>query len=62
MKVGTWAWVVKARLKRTELWGTVGEIPGKVSGSADEDVGLLFCPVDSGRPPPTPGHCNVSGQ
>ena len=31
-------------------------------GSADEDVGLLFCPVDSGRRPPTPGHCNVSGQ
>ena len=24
-------WVVKASLKRIELWGTVGEIPGKVS-------------------------------
>ena len=24
-------WVVKASLKRIELWGTVGEIPGKVN-------------------------------
>ena len=23
---------------------------------------LDLCPVDNGRPPPTPGHCNVSGQ
>lgn len=32
LKVWTWVWVVKANLKRIELWGTVGEIPGKVSG------------------------------
>ena len=32
LKVWTWVWVVKASLKRIELWGTVGEIPGKVSG------------------------------
>lgn len=32
LEVWTWVWVVKASLKRIELWGTVGEIPGKVSG------------------------------